>query len=128
MKKKTRTITVKEKTYIYTLKDSYQNQQWEVHLKITLQNQKNDALAFHFTTKDDVIAGCPLLTGITLYHRIQKEEVVYNLNHPVRVKELIEYGLVHQWTGEQTIVHEDGITVLNHIGYDSDVLRPLYKE
>lgn len=124
MKKKIRTIIINEHTYIYVLKDSYQNEQCQILLKITLQNQKNLALVYHFTTWDDAIAGCPLLTGIELYHRKKQKKILYNLNHPTKVRELIEYGLCHKWTGEQTVEYKDGLNVLKYIGYDSDIVRP----
>lgn len=124
MKKKIRMINIDENTYVYVLKDSYQSEQWQILLKVTLQNQKNLALVYHFATWDDAIVGCPLLTGIELYHSKEQEKILYNLNHPIRVRELIEYGLYHKWTGEQTVEYTDGLNVLKHMGYDSDMLRP----
>lgn len=124
MKKNIRQITIDQHIYVYVLHSSYQQERWQVSLKITLLNQKNTALIFHFLTWDDIITGCPLLVGIKLYDCNIKEAVMYNLNHPARVRELIEYGLSYKWTGEKTVEYADGLIVLEDIGYDSDILRP----
>ncbi|MFD0712948.1 hypothetical protein [Paenibacillus sp. GCM10027626] len=125
MKNKLRTITIGNQPYVYRLSMHIMNGTCTSQLKVFAEDSKLHPLIIYIRTWDDPIAGCPLQTGFLLYNMATGTESLYNLNHPQRVREWIEYGVINGWDGTQQIEILDGVAAMREMGYEMDKLLPL---
>ncbi|MEK3767725.1 hypothetical protein NSQ91_13675 [Paenibacillus sp. FSL R7-0048] len=123
MKKKLRSITLRELEYSYILGMRIHDERSLLELKIYHKNVKLHPLRIQLLTWDDPIAGCPLNTGYLLQNHKKGFEDVYNLNHPQRIREWIEYGTAKGWDGTRTIEIINGLDAMQEMGYDITSLR-----
>jgi hypothetical protein len=119
MKNKLRSITVRQLEFSYVINSAIQGEACTMELKVFRRSSKLHPLLIQIKTWDDPIAGCPLNSGFILRNSITGEEAAYNLNHPKRVREWIEYGIECGWDGTQAIEIKDGLDVMQKMGYDA---------
>jgi len=86
-----------------------------------LADKKLAPLLISFTTWDDAVAGNPLNTGWRF------ELMSVNLNRPRFIAELIRAARKRGWrpeTARQPLAIDDGLAMLEGLGYNAGVLRP----
>ncbi|WP_379140983.1 hypothetical protein [Paenibacillus sp. sgz500992] len=126
MKKSTREINVRDKKYVYVIKQKYHQGACQITLSISLKELKNITCSFHFCTWDDPISGSPLLVGVHLKKITSGDIEGFNLHYPGIVKQFVLYGLENGWNGSNRIEFNDGLEILSNMGYDVLWLKPGY--
>ncbi len=123
---KPRKIVVNEAEFVYTLNARHDGKDGTSRVALTLfrAESRRHAFAFRFHTWEDVIAGSPLMIGIDLRHRETERAERWNLHHPGRVQLFVRYALECGWDGSAETDAVDGITVLEELGWEAEMLRP----
>ncbi|PIF33214.1 hypothetical protein CLU81_3794 [Flavobacterium sp. 9] len=123
---KLRKITVLDKIYLYKIVTGFGINTEIATLEITiyLENYKQTPLKINFITWEDLYAGNPLNTGISLTKLSTKTEEFVNLNGPKYIREFILYGLKVGWNGQNAVECIDGFKVLISLDFDVSGLYP----
>ncbi|MBH5316489.1 hypothetical protein I6N90_01550 [Paenibacillus sp. GSMTC-2017] len=129
MKKKTKKIVVEKKEYVYVINSKYEYVQGvsNITLSISLKEQKNVTCLFRICTWEDVIAGSPLLVGVSIMNVTTKEHEKFNLHSPKIVRQFVLYGLENGWDGSNRMEFKDGLEIISRLGYDISWLKPAQK-
>lgn len=111
MKKKLRHITIGNKTFNYVVTGN--------SLKIFNDNKSNEFVKIDFDTEDDLYLGSLIFLGHFKTYK-NNEELILNINSPSFVKEIIMYLEIekHDFTFQKQLVINNGIKILEKIGYD----------
>jgi hypothetical protein len=111
MKKKLRHITIGNKTFNYVVNTDT--------LKIFNDNKSNEFVKIDFDTRDDLYLGSLIFSGHFKTYK-NNEELILNINSPSFVKEIIMYLEIekHDFTFQKQLVINNGIKILEKIGYD----------
>lgn len=130
MSSEKRKMTLKNREFVYALRDRFDPATGRslVSLNFFAAERRNGECRFHFQTWDNVIAGSPLMVGIDLKFKKSGGIERWNLHDPKRVRLLLSYALERGWNGENHRIFEDGIGILEELGWAANMLRPEHME
>ncbi|MEJ8302774.1 aminoglycoside phosphotransferase family protein [Saccharibacillus sacchari] len=130
MSSEKRKMTLENREFVYTLRERFDPATGKsmVALNFFAAERRNGECRFHFQTWDDVIAGSPLMVGIDLKPKGSAGSERWNLHDPKRVRLLLSYALEQGWSGEHHRTFDDGIGVLEELGWEADMLRTEHLE
>jgi hypothetical protein len=124
VKNKLRKIVVNEQEFLWYIKGAVQGRNGTLQLKIFLSGETKHPVQIAFTTWDNPVIGFPLNFGYALYNRTTSETETVNLNQPAYIRKIILYALEQGWNGKNKVSLPDGLSILNALGYDIEVLLP----
>jgi hypothetical protein len=129
MKNKLRKITINQLVYFYVVSDKYHlgTETNTLTIKIYLVGFKQTPLIIEFLTIEHYYVGQVLKSGVLLLNKKTNTSDRINLNEPKHIRELILIGIKKGWTGVNKLEIQNGLSYLNELGYDTEILVPSKK-
>ena len=133
MKSRLRKISVQNNEFWYSLGETFDRSErtdygfWINRLRVFKPNQKNTPLEIVFFGQNGYAVGNLLTCDMKV--KRGEEVVEFNLHRPAIISLLIEEGLRLGWDGDKEHLKiEDGVSLLETIGFDVSDLRVYLKE
>lgn len=125
MKNKLRKIVVNNLEHLYSIAYQYHSatETTTLTVKVFLKDYKQTPLIIEFLTFDDYYMGHPLKFGMKLMNKIKGSQEEVNLNEPKYINQLIVLGRKNGWSGINTIEKQNGLSYLEELGFETDLLK-----